>query len=51
MKIYQFYVFNTLVCMIGFLISALALGSESLLFFWVAIASLVASLVFYFLGE
>jgi len=51
MKIYQFYILKTLICMMGFLIGALALGSESLLLFWVAIMSLVASLIFYFAGE
>ena len=51
MKIYQFHIFKTLVCMTGFLASVLVLGSESLLLFWVAILSLVASLGFYFAGE
>ena len=51
MKIYQFYIFKTLVCMTGFLVSALVLGSDSTLLFWVAIMSLVASLIFYFAGE
>jgi hypothetical protein len=51
MKIYQFYILKTLICMTGFLIGALALGSDSLLLFWVAIMSLVASLIFYFAGE
>jgi hypothetical protein len=51
MKIYHFYIFKTLVCITGFLVSVITLGSESLLLFWVAIMSLVASLIFYFAGE
>jgi len=51
MKIYQFYILKTLLCMTGFLASVLVLDSDSLLLFWVAIMSLVASLIFYFAGE
>lgn len=51
MKIYYFYIFKTLVCITGFLVSVITLGSESLLLFWVALLSLVASLIFYFAGE
>lgn len=51
MKIYQFYILKTLVCLTGFLVSALVLGSDSTLLFWVAIMSLIASLIFYFGNE
>lgn len=51
MKIYQFYILKTLVCLTGFLVSALVLGSDSTLLFWVGIMSLIASLIFYFGGE
>ena len=51
MKIYPFYILKTLLCMTGFLVSVMVLGSDSLLLFWGAIMSLVASLIFYFAGE
>jgi hypothetical protein len=51
MKIYQFYILKTLICLTGFLVSALVLHSDSLLLFWVSIMSLVASLIFYFGNE
>jgi len=51
MKIYKFYILKTLICLTGFLVSALVLHRDSLLLFWVSIMSLVASLIFYFGNE
>lgn len=50
-KFYKFYAFKALVCFAGFIVSALVLGSDSLMLFWVAMLSTVASLGFYFVGE
>ena len=50
-KFYGFFAFKALVCFAGFIVSALVLGSDSLMLFWVAMLSTVASLGFYFLGE
>ena len=50
-KFYKFFAFKALVCFAGFIVSALALGSESLTLFWVAMLSTVSSLGFYFVGE
>jgi len=51
MKLYKFYILKTLVCLTGFLVSALVLHSDSLMLFWIGILSLVASLIFYFGDE
>jgi hypothetical protein len=50
-KFYQYFAFKALVCFAGFIVSVLALGSNSLMLFWVAMLSTVSSLAFYFLGE
>ena len=50
-KFYKFYAFKAVTCFLAFIFSALALGDESLTFFWVAILSTIASLGFYFVGE
>ncbi len=50
-KFYGFFAFKALICFAGFIVSALALGSDSLTLFWVAIMSTVASLGFYFADE
>lgn len=50
-KFYGYFAFKALVCFAGFIVSALVLGSDSLMLFWVAIMSTVASLGFYFFGE
>jgi len=50
-KFYKYFAFKALVCFAGFIVSALALGSESLTLFWVAMLSTVSSLGFYFVGE
>jgi hypothetical protein len=50
-KFYGFFALKALICFAGFIVSALALGSESLTLFWVAMLSTVASLGFYFADE
>jgi hypothetical protein len=50
-KFYQYFAFKALICFAGFIVSALALGSDSLMLFWVAMLSTVSSLAFYFFGE
>jgi hypothetical protein len=50
-KFYGYFALKALICFAAFIVSTLALGSESLTFFWVAIMSTIASLGFYFLGE
>jgi hypothetical protein len=51
MKFYNFYIFKALVCFAGFVVNVLAFGSQSTMLFWIAIGSVCASLLFYFLGE
>jgi hypothetical protein len=50
-KFYKFFAFKALICFAAFIVSVLALGDESLTFFWVAMLSTVSSLGFYFVGE
>jgi len=51
MKIYNFYIFKALVCFAGFVVNVMAFGSQSTTLFWVAMLSVCASLLFYFMGE
>jgi hypothetical protein len=50
-KFYKFFAFKAFICFVAFIVSVLALGDESLTFFWVAMLSTVSSLGFYFVGE
>ena len=50
-KFYGYFAFKALICFAGFIVSVLALGSDSLTLFWIAMLSTVASLGFYFVGE
>lgn len=50
-KFYKFFALKALICFTAFVISVLALGDESLTFFWVALLSSASSLGFYLVGE
>jgi hypothetical protein len=50
-KFYKYFAFKAFICFVGFIVSALALGDQSLTLFWVAMMSTVASLGFYFAKE